>query len=164
MSIKRDKFKKVLTNPYDNNEFIGFVKEFFNSVQIIAPYDYQKIMSNFSTFVDGYYHIGNYISDDKDKISIFSVCLNKGDTVERARGIQRNFVKMLIEKGGCAAALVAFYTKDDPRKWRLSFVRMDYEFSKGRVVQKLNPAIFVSCRRKRAMQYSTGKIISDFSK
>lgn len=68
------------------------------------------------------------------------MCLNRGDTVERARGMQRNFVKPLIEKGNCAGALVAFYTKDEPAKWRLSFIRMDYEFSMGKVKEKLTPA------------------------
>jgi adenine-specific DNA-methyltransferase len=42
--------------------------------------------------------------------------------------------------GNCAGALVAFYTKDAPQKWRLSFVRMDYEFSKGKVIENLTPA------------------------
>ena len=51
-----------------------------------------------------------------------------------------NFVKPLIEKGGCAGALVAFFTKDEPDKWRLSFIRMDYEFSMGKVKEKLTPA------------------------
>ena len=54
--------------------------------------------------------------------------------------MQRNFVKTLIEKGGCAGAIVAFYTKEEPAKWRLSFIRMDYEFSKGKVTEKLTPA------------------------
>lgn len=54
--------------------------------------------------------------------------------------MQRNFVKTLIERNGCAGAIVAFYTAKEPEKWRLSFIRMDYEFSKGKVDQKLTPA------------------------
>lgn len=140
MSRKEDIFKSVLTNPYNNDNFVGFAKEFLNNVELVAPNRYVKEYSNFQTFVNGYFHIGNYISDDGDKMAVLSVCLNRGDTVERARGLQRNFVKTLIEKAGCAGALVAFYTKDEPDKWRLSFIRMDYEFSKGRITEKLTPA------------------------
>ena len=140
MSRKEEIFKSVLTNPYSNESFIGFVKELLNNVEMIAPNKYVEVRSNFSFYVNGYYHIGNYVSDDGDKIAIISVCLNRGDTVERARGVQRNFVKPLIENSGCAGALVAFYTKDEPNKWRLSFIRLDYEFSKGKITEKLTPA------------------------
>lgn len=140
MNRKSEIFEQVLTSPFDNDTFVGFVKEFLNNIQLVAPTNYNKEYSNFSFYVDGYYHIGNYTSDDKDKIAIFSVCLKKGDTVERARGMQRNFVKTLIERGGCAAAIVAFFTEEDATKWRLSFIRMDYEFSKGKITEKLTPA------------------------
>ena len=140
MNRKLEIFESVLTSPFNNDSFVGFVREFLNNVELIAPTKYNKEYSNFSFYVDGYYHIGNYISDDNDKIAIFSVCLNRGDTVERARSMQRNFVKPLIEKGGCAGAIVAFFTKDEPDKWRLSFIRMDYEFSMGKVKEKLTPA------------------------
>lgn len=140
MNRKLEIFESVLTSSFNNGSFVGFAREFLNNVELIAPTKYNKEYSNFSFYVDGYYHIGNYISDDNDKIAIFSVCLNRGDTVERARSMQRNFVKPLIEKGGCAGALVAFFTKDEPDKWRLSFIRMDYEFSMGKVKEKLTPA------------------------
>lgn len=48
--------------------------------------------------------------------------------------------KALIERGGCAAAIVAFFTEEDATKWRLSFIRMNYEFSKGKITEKLTPA------------------------
>lgn len=140
MDRKLEIFENVLTNSFSNDLFTNFVREFLNNLEMVAPTRYNKEYSNFSFYVDGYYHIGNYVSDEGDKIAVFSVCLNKGDTVERARGIQRNFVKPLIERGNCAGALVAFYTKDEPDKWRLSFIRMDYEFSKGKVTEKLTPA------------------------
>lgn len=140
MSRKSEIFESVLTNPFNNDSFVGFIKEFLNNVQLVAPTRYNKECSNLSFYVDGYFHIGNYISDEDDKIAIFSVCLKKGDAAERARGVQRNFVKTLLEKGGCAGAIVAFYTGEDTAKWRLSFIRMDYEFSKGKITEKLTPA------------------------
>lgn len=140
MNRKQDIFEKVLKNRYEHEEFVGFVKEFLTKTELVAPNRYEEEKSNFSTFVNGYYHIGNYISDNSDKVIILSVCLNKGDTVERARGMQRNFVKSLIDNSNSAGAIVAFYTKENPEKWRLSFIRMDYEFSKGKVTEKLTPA------------------------
>lgn len=109
-------------------------------MDIVAPTQYKKVYNNFSYYVDGYFHIGNYHGDNGEKIAIFSVALKKGDSVERSRTMQRNFIKPLIEAGNCAGALVAFYTPEGPDKWRLSFIRLDYEFSKGKVTEKLTPA------------------------
>lgn len=140
MSRKSELFEKVLINPYDNGEFVRFIKEFLNNIELVAPNSYQKIYNNFSYYVDGYYHIGNYIGSDNNKIAVFSVALRKGDSVERARTMQRNFVKPLLENSMCAGALVAFYTPEEPDKWRLSLIRLDYEFSKGKITEKLTPA------------------------
>lgn len=140
MSRKTDIFEAVLTNPYNHSSFVDFVREFLNDMEMVAPTQYKKIYNNFSYYVDGYYHIGNYQGDNGEKIAVFSVVLKKGDSVERSRTMQRNFIKPLIEAGNCAGALVAFYTPEEPDKWRLSFIRLDYEFSKGKVTEKLTPA------------------------
>ncbi len=140
MSRKTDTFEAVLTKPYNHSSFVDFVREFLNDMDMVAPTQYKKIYNNFSYYVDGYYHIGNYQGDNGEKIAVFSVALKKGDSVERSRTMQRNFIKPLIEAGNCAGALVAFYTPEEPDKWRLSFIRLDYEFSKGKVTEKLTPA------------------------
>lgn len=140
MSRKSEIFETVLTGAYDNGVFVNFVQEFLNDMELIAPTAYKKVFNNFSYYVDGYYHIGNYTGNDGNKIAVFSVALRKGDSVERARTMQRNFVKPLLENSVCAGALVAFYTLEEPEKWRLSFIRLDYEFSKGKVTGKLTPA------------------------
>ena len=140
MDRKQEIFEKVLKHEYIHDDFVGFTREFLNDIQLVAPYKYNKEYSNFSFYVDGYYHIGNYVTVDGDTIVILSVNLNKGETVERARSMQRNFVKTLMERNGCVGAIVAFFTSEEPEKWRLSFIRMDYEFSKGKVDLKLTPA------------------------
>lgn len=140
MSRKKDIFEKVLTNAYNSDAFVGFIQELLNDIELVAPTTYNKVYNNFSYYVDGYYHIGNYTGNDGNKIAVFSVALKKGDSVERARTMQRNFIKTLLENSMCAGALVAFYTAEEPEKWRLSFIRLDYEFSKGKVTEKLTPA------------------------
>ena len=91
MSRKSEIFESVLTSAYENSAFVGFVQE------LVAPNAYKKVYNNFSYYVDRYYHIGNYTGNDGGKIAIFSVALKKGDSVERARTMQRNFVKPLLE-------------------------------------------------------------------
>lgn len=140
MDRKLAVFEEVLTSEYEHERFIIFVKEFFTELDIKAPNIKEKLDSNFKFYVSDYSHIGNVKSKDGSKIAVFSVCLNKEEAVLRARGVQRNFVKRLMEQGGCAAALVAFFTEAEPEKWRLSFIRMDYEFAKGKVIEKLTPA------------------------
>ena len=140
MSRKSEMFETVLTGAYNNGVFVNFIQEFLNDMELIALTAYKKVFNNFSYYVDGYYHIGNYTGNDGNKIAVFSVALRKGDSVERARTMQRNFVKPLLENSMCAGALVAFYTLEEPEKWRLSFIRLDYEFSKGKVTGKLTPA------------------------
>lgn len=140
MSRKTDIFENVLTTAYNNDAFVGFIQELLNDIEMVAPTTYNKVYNNFSYYVDGYYHIGNYTGNDGNRIAVFSVALKKGDSVERARTMQRNFIKPLLENSMCAGALVAFYTADEPEKWRLSFIRLDYELSKGKVTENLTPA------------------------
>ena len=85
MSRKSEIFEKVLTGAYDNSVFVNFVQEFLNDMEPVAPTAYKKVYNNFSYYVDGYYHIGNYMGSDGNKIAVFSVALRKGDSVERAR-------------------------------------------------------------------------------
>ena len=127
---KKKRFIDTLKSPFNQQEYVLFLKELLVNVQIIAP-DKKMIAYN-TAAVEHYFHIGNYIGSDNKRVALFSVCLSNDKNLENARSKQRNFVKTLIESGNCAAALVAFYTNGEVNKWRLSFVRLDYEFSKGK--------------------------------
>lgn len=72
-------------------------------------------------------------------VDIIAVKLRMTNSVERARSIQRSFISKLLSDNNHDAALVAFYCEDDVR-WRLSFVRLDYEFAAGKVKMNLTPA------------------------
>lgn len=78
MSRKLEIFEKVLTEPYDNHSFINFIRELLNDIELVAPNLYNKVYNNFSYYVDGYYHIGNYTGIDGNKIAVFSVALKRG--------------------------------------------------------------------------------------
>ena len=137
---KRKICEETLTEAYDHERYVQFLRELLDNMQLVAPNKEVKPWNTFSVAIDHYRHIGNYVGEDHNKVALFSVCLRNDKNIENARSTQRSFVKMLLESSNCAGALVSFYTKDEPDKWRLSLVRMDYEFSKGKISEKLTPA------------------------
>lgn len=138
--VKRERFVKTLTSVYKREDYLLFLKELLTNMNVIAPDKDIEPFHTFAAAVSKYSHIGNYVGDDNKKVALFSVCLKNDKNLENARSMQRNFVKSLLESSDCAGALVSFYTAEEPDKWRLSFVRMDYEFSKGKINKKLTPA------------------------
>ena len=50
MSRKQEIFQAVLTNPYNNDNFVAFVREFLNNVEMVAPNRYVEVRSNFSFY------------------------------------------------------------------------------------------------------------------
>ena len=137
---KRKIFEGTLTKAFDHDRYVQFLRELLDNLQLVAPNREVKPWNTFSAAVDHYRHIGNYVGDDNNKVALFSVCLKNDKNLENARSMQRAFVKTLLESSDCAGALVAFYTNGELDKWRLSLVRMDYEFSKGKLSEKLTPA------------------------
>ena len=137
---KRKRFEETLTKAFNHDRYVQFLRELLDNMQAVSPNREVKPWNTFSAAVDHYRHIGNYVGEDKNKVALFSVCLKNDKNLENARSMQRTFVKTLLENSDCAGALVAFYTAGDLDKWRLSLVRMDYEFSKGKLSEKLTPA------------------------
>lgn len=140
MATKKETFERILSKSFSNENFTLFIREMLTGITLVDPDHDKPEYSNFSYYVKSHRHIGTYESDEGDRIAVFSVCLNKDEAVERARGMQRNFVKSLLENSGCAGAIVAFYTNGELQKWRLSFVRLEFEFAAGKVKEKLTPA------------------------
>ena len=130
-------------SPYSTDNYVELINEIFSTVRMIAPDILHEERSNFSYHIAGSTHVGTYNTPDDKLLLIFAVKLQKQSGIERARSMQRNFAKKLIESGNADAALVAFYAEDDP-KWRLSFVRLDYEMKiengKLKATEKLTPA------------------------
>ena len=120
------KIEKILKSKYDTNNYVDFIREIFPTVKIIAPDRFRKEYTNFSSHIEGSIHVGNYIDPDGKKLIIHAVQLVKESYVENSRSTQRSYAKKLMEAGNADAAIIAFYTKGDP-KWRLSYVRLDYE-------------------------------------
>lgn len=138
MTAKQEIFEQVLTRPFSMDTFVVFTRELLADETMVSPNKFNKEYGKFSYYIAGYTHLANYYGSDRKKIAIFAIELKRGGSVERARSMQRNFVRKLMENGNCDAALAAFHTAGE-HKWRLSFIRMDYEFTSGRVSAKLTP-------------------------
>lgn len=143
MNATLQKIKNILQSKYDLKNYKELISELFTGISFAAPDLYIEASSNFKSHIAGYSHIGNYKTSDNKNLIVAAVELQKQTYVENARSTQRSFAKNLIEKRNADAAIIAFYTKDEP-KWRLSFVRLDYEIQFGttgfKTTEKLTPA------------------------
>lgn len=143
MSTAIKNIEKILTTEFEMSQYVNLVREIFSTIKLVAPDKFKQEFSNFSSHVAGSYHVGSYVSPDNKKVAVFAVELIQKTYVENSRSTQRSFAKKLIENGGCDAALIAFYTPED-KKWRLSFVVLDYEMKiengKMKTEENLTPA------------------------
>lgn len=137
------KIETILKNSYDTKNYVDLVRELFPRISMISPDKFRKEFSNFSSHIEGSVHIGNYRTPDKKTIIVLAVQLKNAGYVENSRSTQRSYAKKLIENANADAAFIAFYTEGEP-KWRLSFVRLDYEIKieNGRLktAESLTPA------------------------
>ena len=137
---KRNLFINTLTKAFNHEQYQWFINELLVNIMFVAPDKDLKPYNTFSSAIESYRHIGNYEDKANNKVALFTVCLKNDKNLENARSMQRAFIKSLLENSNCQGALVAFYTLGEQDKWRLSLVRMDYEFSKGKLSEKLTPA------------------------
>lgn len=120
------KIEQILTSEYNIDNYVALIREIFSSAKLVSPDKNKEEKSNFSSHIVSSTHVANYKTPDDENIVIFAVELKNQTYVENSRSTQRSYAKKLIENGDADAALVAFHTKGD-HKWRLSFVRLDYE-------------------------------------
>ena len=136
MGVKQKIFEETLQNPYSLKNFVDFSRELFTGLKIFSTNP--KIPTqNFSEHIKEFYKLGM-----QNNIAIYAVNLQKNKSVERSRSVQRNFVKTLLENEiSVDGAIAAFYSDSAPEKWRLSFVRLDYDFVAGKGAEiKITPA------------------------
>ena len=137
------KIEAILKSPYGTKNYVDLIREIFPKVSMVSPDRFRKEFTNFSSHIEGSVHVGNYKTPDKKNIIIMAVQLKNAGYVENSRSTQRSYAKKLIENANADAAFIAFYTEGEP-KWRLSFVRLDYEMKieNGRLktTENLTPA------------------------
>lgn len=136
--IKTQTLIDTFENKFSDENYKKFVREFFE----LSSDDFvgQTVSVRNNHHIKSHTHIANYNVDPKTRVAIFSVCLNRGEHLERARTAQRNYVANLLRSSTkFDTAIVAFYAENEP-KWRLSFVKLDYDFVAGKEKEYLTPA------------------------
>ena len=134
-SKKKELFLQTLTKAYNHQDYVRFLQELLNDVQLVAPTRFNKEFSSLSGIIAGHYHIGNYKGADGKKMALFAVQLKNKGNVENARSSQRAFIKTLLDNSGCDGALAAFYTMEKRMEWNtkpllqiFKFTLVSYEF------------------------------------
>ena len=131
--------KDTLDSEFSIERFQRFTRELFNGPNMFAINRDERIWLEYKNSISAYYKMASYEDGERNKILILAVELKKGSTVERARSLQRNFISKILDGSDYEAAIVAFYTPDEPN-WRLSLVRLDYTITAKGVQLDLTPA------------------------
>lgn len=141
MDAKQQILEQVITSKFDVDRYLKFCNELFNGLEVLAPHSpSDKVWSEYKDKIASYTTVGRY-TNGKENIVVFAVKLQSGRSVERARSLQRNFIAKLLRGSTIFydAAIVAFYSEDNEH-WRLSFVRLDFEYAAGGPKELLTPA------------------------
>ena len=131
--------EETFKNKFDIQRFKKFTREFFNEPEMLPETRRIGIWREYEEHVAAYYTIAKYTDSEDNSMIIMAVELKKDRSVERARSMQRNFISKVLDENGLEAAIVAFYSEDEP-SWRLSFVRLDYSFTDKGIELDLTPA------------------------
>lgn len=131
--------KDALDNFFDIGRFKKFTREFFNGPDMLPATRQTGIWREYDDYVQCYYRIAEYVDENGNKLIVLAVELKKGRSVELARSMQRNFVSKILDTYDYNAAIVAFYSENQPN-WRLSFVRLDYTLTEKGLDIDLTPA------------------------
>lgn len=135
LTILKDTFEKQ----FNIERFKKFTREFFNEPEMLPESRRTGIWKEYLKHINSYYTVAKYTDNDNNNLIVLAVELKKDSSIDRARSMQRNFVSKVLDENNMEAAIVAFYTENDP-SWRLSFVRLDYSFKETGISLDLTPA------------------------
>lgn len=131
--------KETFEQQFDIERFKKFTREFFNEPQMLPDSKRTGIWKEYLNHIKSYNLIAKYMDSDNNNVIVLAVELKKDSSIDRARSMQRNFISRVLDENQLEAAIVAFYTDNDP-SWRLSFVRLDYSFKETGISLDLTPA------------------------
>lgn len=146
---KMNLLEDTFGNPFNIDSFRRFTREFFNEAEMLSESRRVGIPKEYNDHINAYYNLAKYEDSEANSIVVLAVELNRNTSIGRARSMQRNFVSKILDDEGLEAAIVAFYTEEEP-SWRLSFVRLDYTFTEKGLDIDLTPA--------RRYSYLVGKM------
>lgn len=133
--------KTTFDSAFDEVAFRRFTKDLLKDY--IDKNFKPTVKTEFSTYIQEYTELGEYIDSENKKINILQVALVKDSSLIHARTAQRNFVAEYLKTRNLDAALVAFVSPTE-EDWRFSLVKLEYSLEniEGKVKTKetLTPA------------------------
>lgn len=134
--------KKIIDNLFDNQFNKDNFKEFVNNllnVKVLNRSESEKIYKVFKEYIESYHTISDYKDNEKNDILIMTIKIKDDKDPIKARVKQREFVAKLLREWNKNGALVVFYNEDS-KNWRISFIRLNYEFTSKGIEEKITPA------------------------
>ncbi|WP_142412837.1 hypothetical protein [Hathewaya massiliensis] len=131
--------QETFENKFDIQRFKKFTREFFNELEMLKEVRHTGIWKEYTDHIEAYYTVSKYTDNEDNNLIVMAVELKRNTSIDRARSMQRNFISKILDDNGMEAAIVAFYSEDEP-SWRLSFVRLDYSFTEKGISLDLTPA------------------------
>ena len=134
--------KKIIDNLFDNQFNKDNFKEFINdvlNVKILNRTESKEIYEVFLEYIESYHIISDYKDNQKNDILIITIKIKEDKDPVRARVKQREFIARHLRDEEKNAALVVFYN-DKSKNWRISFIRLNYEFTPKGIEEKITPA------------------------
>jgi len=137
---------KTFSFPFDEIKFSNFLNKIFENNEINSIPTWlgnSQIPPNLKTKVNQYKILGSYKDKNHSLIIVVIIKLLDKNVVEKARHIQRDFSKWLLQKYSADACLVSFFS-DDFEDWRFSLVKIEFKreitkFGKLKVKEDISP-------------------------
>ena len=128
----------LLENKFDVENFKDFTANILNlQVKNRRPYD--SIYKVFREYIETYQEISETTDKDGSKFYVLAVKIKSEKDPVRARIKQREFIANILRERKKRGALVAFFNEDYSH-WRISFIKLDYEFTAKGFEEKVTPA------------------------
>lgn len=157
---KKEIIDKLLENKFDIDNLKEVCSKVLNiPVKNRRPYD--TIYKVFREYVETYQEIAEHTDSEKNKMYVLAVKIKEEKDPVKARIKQREFIANILRERKKRGALVAFYN-ENYKHWRISVIKLDYEFTVKGVKEDLTPAKRLSyvigegetCRTAREQFYT----------
>lgn len=134
--------QRIIDNLFDNKFNLDNFKEFVANIlnaKIANRAESKSVFKAFFLYITSYQVISEYTDEEKNKIYVMVVKVKEDKDPIRARVKQREFIAKLLREWHKDGALVVFYNEDSLH-WRMSFIRLNYEFTMKGIEEKITPA------------------------
>lgn len=128
----------LLENKFDVERFKEFTANILNA-KVRNRKESDKIYTAFLSYINTYQIISDYTDKDGKNIYVMVIKIKEEKDPVKARVKQREFVAKLLREWGKNGALVVFFNEDYSH-WRISFIKLDYEFTAKGFEEKVTPA------------------------